>query len=119
MDAKLLRGGLVDLEFLVHYLQLRHREALVPHLGEAIAQLVAADHLAPALVDAHGLMTRLLVGTRLLAPELERPGAAAATLLARQSGCGDYDDLTRCLRAARENVAAAWHDVFGEKLEMD
>ena len=119
LDAKLLRGGLVDLEFLVHYLQLRHREALVPHLGEAIAQLVAAGHLPPALVDAHGLMTRLLVGTRLLAPELERPGAAAATLLARQSGCGDYDDLTRCLRAAREDVAAAWHGVFGEKLEMD
>ena len=41
LDAKLLRGGLVDLEFLVHYLQLRHREALVPHLGEAIAQTLA------------------------------------------------------------------------------
>ena len=48
------------------------------------------------------------------------PGALiAAALLARQSGCGDYDDLTRCLRAAREDVAAAWHGVFGEKLEMD
>ena len=119
LDAKLLRGGLVDIEFLVHYLQLRDRAALGPDLGPVIGKLVAAGKLPPALADAHRLMTRLLVGTRLLAPDLARPNPAAAALLARQSGCGDYADLTHCLRAARHDVAAAWQDVFGETLEMD
>jgi glutamate-ammonia-ligase adenylyltransferase len=119
LDAKLLRGGLVDIEFLVHYLQLRDRAALGPDLGPVIGKLVAAGKLPPALADAHRLMTRLLVGTRLLAPDLARPNPAAAALLARQSGCSDYADLTHCLRAARHDVAAAWQDVFGETLEMD
>ena len=119
LDAKLLRGGLVDIEFLVHYLQLRDRAALGPDLGPVIGKLVAAGKLPPALAGAHRLMTRLLVGTRLLAPDLGRPNPAAAALLARQSGCGDYADLTHCLRAARHDVAAAWQDVFGETLEMD
>ncbi|MBL4719382.1 MAG: glutamine-synthetase adenylyltransferase, partial [Erythrobacter sp.] len=119
LDAKLLRGGLVDIEFLVHYLQLRDRAALGPDLGPVIGKLVAAGKLPPALAGAHRLMTRLLVGTRLLAPDLARPNPAAAALLARQSGCGDYADLTHCLRAARHDVAAAWQDVFGETLEMD
>ncbi|MEH6685135.1 MAG: bifunctional [glutamate--ammonia ligase]-adenylyl-L-tyrosine phosphorylase/[glutamate--ammonia-ligase] adenylyltransferase [Qipengyuania sp.] len=119
LDAKLLRGGLVDIEFLVHYLQLRDRAALGPDLGPVIGKLVAAGELPPALAGAHRLMTRLLVGTRLLAPDLARPNPAAAALLARQSGCSDYADLTHCLRAARQDVAAAWQDVFGETLEMD
>lgn len=119
LDAKLLRGGLVDIEFLVHYLQLRDRAALGPDLGPVIGKLVAAGKLPPAFGGAHRLMTRLLVGTRLLAPDLARPNPAAAALLARQSGCGDYADLTHCLRAARHDVAAAWQDVFGETLEMD
>ena len=119
LDAKLLRGGLVDIEFLVHYLQLRDRAALGPDLGPVIGKLVAAGKLPPALADAHRLMTRLLVGTRLLAPDLARPNPAAAALLARQSGCGDYADLTHCLHATRHDVAAAWQDVFGETLEMD
>ena len=119
LDAKLLRGGLVDIEFLVHYLQLRDRAAFGPDLGPVIGKLVAAGKLPPALADAHSLMTRLLVGTRLLAPDLARPNPAAAALLARQSGCSDYADLTHCLHAARHDVAAAWQDVFGETLEMD
>ncbi|MBX7494759.1 bifunctional [glutamate--ammonia ligase]-adenylyl-L-tyrosine phosphorylase/[glutamate--ammonia-ligase] adenylyltransferase [Qipengyuania sp. 6B39] len=119
LDAKLLRGGLVDVEFLVHFLQLRHRTALTPHLGDAIAQLVEAGHLPESLIAARDLMTRLLVGTRLLAPDLARPSDAAAAILARQSGCADYNCLTDRLAAARRDVAAAWQDVFGERLEMD
>ena len=119
LDAKLLRGGLVDLEFLVHFLQLRDHEGLVPGLAQAIAELAEAGLLPAGIADAHGLMTRLLVGTRLLAPDLDRPDPAAAALLARQSGCDNYADLLRSLRGARESVAAAWQDVFGETLEMD
>ncbi|QYJ07431.1 bifunctional [glutamate--ammonia ligase]-adenylyl-L-tyrosine phosphorylase/[glutamate--ammonia-ligase] adenylyltransferase [Qipengyuania flava] len=119
LDAKLLRGGLVDIEFIVHLLQLRDHEALTPDLGEALAALVAAGRLPQAMADAHGLMTRLLVGTRLLAPDLERPNPAAALLLARQSGCEDYPCLIERLGAARTDVAAVWQDVFGETLEIN
>ena len=119
LDAKLLRGGLIDLEFLVHFLQLRDRAALTPDLGAAIAALVEEGILPPAIGGAHDLMTRLLVGTRLLAPDLTRPDGAAAALLARQSGCDDYAALTSRLRSARADVAAAWRDILGETLEMD
>ena len=119
LDAKLLRGGLVDIEFLVHLLQLRHREALTPHLDEAISQLIETGRLPGAIAEAHSLMTRLLVGTRLLAPDLEKPKSAAAALLARQSGCEDYDELIQRLHEARRDVAAPWRDIYGETLEID
>jgi len=119
LDAKLLRGGLVDIEFLVHLLQLRHREALTPHLDEAISQLIETGRLPGTITEAHSLMTRLLVGTRLLAPDLEKPKSAAAALLARQSGCEDYDELIERLHEARRDVAATWRDIYGETLEID
>ena len=119
LDAKLLRGGLVDIEFLVHLLQLRHREALAPHLDEAISQLIETGRLPGTIAEAHSLMTRLLVGTRLLAPDLEKPKSAAAALLARQSGCEDYDELIQRLHEARRDVAAAWRNIYGETLEID
>jgi glutamate-ammonia-ligase adenylyltransferase len=119
LDAKLLRGGLVDIEFLVHLLQLRHREALTPHLDEAISQLIETGRLPGTIGEAHSLMTRLLVGTRLLAPDLEKPKSAAAALLARQSGCEDYDELIQRLHEARRDVAATWRDIYGETLEID
>ncbi len=119
LDAKLLRGGLVDIEFLVHFLQLKHRNALTPRLGDAIAALAAEDLLPDTIAPAHDLMTRLLVGTRLLAPDLTRPNDAAAAILARQSGCEDYDCLTGRFAQARRDVAAAWGEIFGEILEMD
>ena len=119
LDAKLLRGGLVDIEFLVHFLQLRHRSALTPRLGDAIAALAAEGLLPGSIAPAHDLMTRLLVGTRLLAPDLSRPNDAAAAILARQSGCESYDGLTDRFAQARRDVAAAWGEIFGEPLEMD
>ena len=119
LDAKLLRGGLVDIEFLVHFLQLRDREAVTPDLGQAIATLVQAGRFSGSIAGAHDLMTRLLVGTRLLAPDLDRPDPAAASLLARQSGCEDYACLIERLGAARAEVAAAWQDIYGETLELD
>ncbi len=119
LDAKLLRGGLVDIEFLVHFLQLKHRSALTPRLGDAIAALATEGLLPETIAPAHDLMTRLLVGTRLLAPDLSRPNDAAAAILARQSGCEDYDCLTDRFAQARRDVAAAWGEIFGEPLEMD
>jgi glutamate-ammonia-ligase adenylyltransferase len=117
LDAKLARGGLVDLEFLVHYLQLRERTAFDPGLDVAIAELARAELLPPELAAANALMTRLLVAGRLLAPDLAEPGPAAALALAEACGTPGFAALLQQFDAARHAVAAAWRDSFGEDLE--
>lgn len=116
LDAKLTRGGLVDLEFLVHYLQLRERTAFDPDLGKAIAALVDAGLAQSGLGEALALMTRLLVAGRLLAPDLAEPSPAAAAALAEACGQPDLDALLQAFAAARQVVAKGWADSFGEPL---
>jgi glutamate-ammonia-ligase adenylyltransferase len=119
LDVKLLRGGLVDLEFIAHYLQLRERVGLTPDLRAAVVQLVAAEWLAPAMIGAHDFLTRLLFAARLLAPDAAEPPLPARAALAKTCGCGDWDAVRRKLAAARRTVAAGWTAVFGETLELD
>ena len=119
LDAKLLRGGLVDLEFLVHHLQLREGAALTPRLDDAIAQLAAAGALPAGLADAHDLMTRLLVGTRLLAPDLALPPGPQGAILARMCRCEDFETLRAAFDEARSAVAETWTAQLGETLEMN
>ena len=119
LDAKLLRGGLVDLEFLVHYLQLRERACVFADLGQAIDCLSERGFLPREMAEAERMMTRLLVAGRLLAPELDPPTPAAARALAAACGCGDIDELLDRLGAARRCVSQAWHAIFEQKLETD
>jgi len=119
LDAKLLRGGLVDCEFIVHFLQLRERTALRPSLGEAIGELVAAGLLAPGFAARQALMARLLVTARLLAPDGAHPPEIAQAALARACGQPDYAALLQALAEARHGVARTWADVFGEQLEIE
>jgi glutamate-ammonia-ligase adenylyltransferase len=120
LDVKLARGGLVDLEFIVHYVQLRERgPGLDPDLGEAVRALAAAGLVPAALVEAHDALTRLLVAGRLLAPDAQAPGPAAWMALVRACGYGSRDDLERDLARARGHVAQAWREAFGETLETD
>ncbi|MBW8783465.1 MAG: bifunctional [glutamate--ammonia ligase]-adenylyl-L-tyrosine phosphorylase/[glutamate--ammonia-ligase] adenylyltransferase [Novosphingobium sp.] len=118
LDAKLHRGGLVDLEFLVHAVQLREGRALVPNLREAVQMLVEAGLLPTGMSAAHDVLTRLLVAARLLAPDGEPPSSPGRAVLATACGCGDWDELTATLATARLTVADAWAEQFGERLEM-
>lgn len=113
LDAKLQRGGLVDLEFLVHFLQLRGAVALTPDLGAAVDQLIAAGLLPGEMRAAHDLMTRLLVSARLLAPDLQEPAKQAAQALGAACRMADYDALLREFAKARQVVAQGWQDIFG------
>ncbi|MCB2050431.1 MAG: bifunctional [glutamine synthetase] adenylyltransferase/[glutamine synthetase]-adenylyl-L-tyrosine phosphorylase [Novosphingobium sp.] len=119
LDAKLARGGLVDLEFVVHFLQLRDRVAFSADLGDAVRALGDAGLVARDLAHAHDFMTRLLVASRLLAPDLAMPGAAAAGVLARACGCENIDALLQTFAEARQEVAKAWQAAFNIKLEID
>ncbi len=119
LDAKLLRGGLVDLEFLIHFLQLRERTAFKADLGAALEGLIEAGHLPPALGEAQGLLSRLLVAARLLAPESQQPWPAACAALAKACGVETYPALLQEIATARREVAAAWATIFGEELEIE
>jgi len=118
LDVKLARGGLVDLEFIVHHQQLRHGEGLAPGLEVAIERLVAAGRLPPALIAAREALARLLVAARLIAPDGEMPPAAALEVLANACQCRDWDAVLAGIAAARREVAAAWMQVFDEALEV-
>jgi glutamate-ammonia-ligase adenylyltransferase len=118
LDAKLARGGLVDLEFLVHYLQLRHGTGITPFLGEAVRELASAGLLPDGMIAAHDTLTRLLVAARLLAPDAAVPPPAAQAVLATACGCGKWEEVPANLVAARRQVAAVWQQVLGEQLEV-
>jgi glutamate-ammonia-ligase adenylyltransferase len=113
LDAKLAPGGLVDLEFAVHVAQLVHRTGFDPHLGEAIAALAAHDLVPAALGSDYTYLTRLLVATRLLAPDGEPPAPATRALIARAAGVADWQAVVATLAATRQEVLAAWIEIGG------
>jgi glutamate-ammonia-ligase adenylyltransferase len=119
LDAKLLRGGLVDCEFIVHFLQLRDRTAFCPGLQQAIAELVGAGALPESFAASHLLLARLLVAARLFAPDGAEPPAAAQAALAQACNLPDYATLLQAMAEARQGVAQCWADLFGESLEMN
>jgi glutamate-ammonia-ligase adenylyltransferase len=119
LDLKLLRGGLVDCEFIVHFLQLREGLEPAPALDVAIAALVARSLLDPSFADAQRLMARVQVVARLLAPDGDWPAPAARPALARAAGETDCAALQLALAEARRIVASAWARIFEQELETD
>ena len=122
LDIKLARGGLVDLEFLTHYLQLQHgaglEGGLTPFLGDALGVLSGADLVPESLRNAHDTLSRLLVALRLLAPDSQTPTPAACAALARSCGYVNWEALLEGMAGARGVVASAWREILGEKLEI-
>jgi glutamate-ammonia-ligase adenylyltransferase len=131
IDAKLLRGGLVDLEFLVHYLQLKGEtasgaplgesvpHALDPDLAVAIGGLVEAGLLPTDIAQPHALMSRMLVAGRLLAPDGREPSPGGARALAKACGHEGYAALIDAFAAARAQVAQAWKQILGTDILAD
>ncbi|WP_456152421.1 bifunctional [glutamate--ammonia ligase]-adenylyl-L-tyrosine phosphorylase/[glutamate--ammonia-ligase] adenylyltransferase [Parerythrobacter jejuensis] len=117
LDAKLVRGGLVDLEFLVHFLQLRELTAFDPGLATACSELIDQGLLRPEVGEAHDFLTRMIVATRLLAPGGEMPEGRAAEILAQACRCSGPAELLQALEVARNSVATAWFETFEIELE--
>jgi [glutamine synthetase] adenylyltransferase / [glutamine synthetase]-adenylyl-L-tyrosine phosphorylase len=108
LDIKLGPGGLVDLEFAVHVLQLTHGIGFDPRLEYAIGTLVEAGHIG-AQADADlRLLSRILVTMRLVAPDGSVPPAESRPLVAEVCGYPDWDALLAAHDAARQRVAALW-----------
>ncbi|TKV42073.1 glutamine-synthetase adenylyltransferase [Sphingobium sp. MP9-4] len=108
LDVKLVPGGLVDIEFLIHISQFHYRLGFDPDLGEALAELVAAGHLPAELIPAQELITRFLIVSRLVSPKSTEPPEATRPLVARACGAGDWDALLESYAKARQSVGDAW-----------
>jgi [glutamine synthetase] adenylyltransferase / [glutamine synthetase]-adenylyl-L-tyrosine phosphorylase len=113
LDVKLLPGGLVDIEFIVHALQLETGKALHPQLGKAIDGLIAAGHLPPDFAKAYALLGRLLVMVRLVAPDCDTPPEAARVLIAKSLDHKNWDSLMAAIRDYRGVVTGQWQALFG------
>ncbi|MCB2067258.1 MAG: bifunctional [glutamate--ammonia ligase]-adenylyl-L-tyrosine phosphorylase/[glutamate--ammonia-ligase] adenylyltransferase [Erythrobacter sp.] len=119
LDVKLMRGGLVDSEFLIHYLQLRDGLGLYPALEKAIGALAEAGLLPLDHARRHLALTRFLVAERLFAPDAAEPPEATRDVLAQACGEDSYAALLQTLVEARQGIAEQWAEHFGEELELD
>jgi [glutamine synthetase] adenylyltransferase / [glutamine synthetase]-adenylyl-L-tyrosine phosphorylase len=114
LDVKLGPGGLVDLEFAVHVLQLTRSVGLDPRLEVALDAL-AADDLVPAnVLSAQKLLTRMLVMMRLVAPGEVKPTAETWQLVAEACGAASWDELLAEHDAARQSISELWNSIKQE-----
>ena len=113
LDAKLLPGGLVDLEFAVHVTQLTRRTGFAPDLRVAIARLVEAGLAPGTMLPAHDLLTRLLVTVRLVAPDARPPAVATQALIARALDMPDWATVVASLDTTRQDVTTWAAQVMG------
>ena len=119
LDVKLLRGGLVDVEFIVHVLQLRERIGLTPDLRAAITELAQSGLVDAEFGTAHDLLTRMLVTVRLMAPDGGYPPPASQRQVARLCGQEDWAALLGAVKAARKGVAVQWAATFGKPIATE
>jgi len=123
-DVKNLRGGLVDVEFIAQYLQLRHapdRPAILsPNTTDALRQLREAgildEETAEILIASMRLwrnvqgVLRLSVGENFDQPVLPE---GCRDFIADVCGGESFDDL----RVLIADTAAACHDIFRRMIE--
>jgi glutamate-ammonia-ligase adenylyltransferase len=124
-DVKHVRGGLVDVEFLAQYLQLRHAaerpEILAPSIADAYrllgeAGIVAAPRAAE-LAAAARLLQQVQAMLRLTVEEGFDETAATDGLkaaLARAGGAPGFDALKASLASAQADVRRAYADIIAE-----
>ena len=111
LDVKLGPGGLVDLEFATHVLQLTTHVGLFTRLEDALEAL-ATDSLVNANVVASlKLLSRMLVMMRLVAPGDVKPTPDTWQLVAESCGAANWDELLAEHDAARHSIARLWNSI--------
>jgi len=108
LDVKLGPGGLVDLEFAVHALQLTRGVGFHPQLEFALAELHTDGLVSSKIVAAQKLLTRMLVMMRLVAPGDVKPTADTWQLVAEACGATSWDELLAEHDVARQSVSDLW-----------
>jgi glutamate-ammonia-ligase adenylyltransferase len=116
-DVKLAAGGMVDLEFIVHFRQLASGRGLTPELPAALDALIADGLLPPDLRAAHDFLARTLIWLRLLFAGARVPDTLpdpVQAILARALAAANFAGFTDQLAIARQAVRMAWAEVFNE-----
>ena len=122
-SLKYLRGGLVDLDFLAQYLELRHAaehpEVIAASTGTAFARLAAAGliggALAQRLIETTTLLRNLQNVLRLTVAERFDEAAAPDSLkasLAEAGGCADFRSLKERLIASAQMAYEAYNEII-------
>jgi glutamate-ammonia-ligase adenylyltransferase len=114
LDVKLGPGGLVDLEFAVHVLQLTRHVGLAPQLEAALEQLREASLVDAKIIEAQKLLTRMLVMMRLVAPADVKPTTETWQLVAEACGAANWDELLAEHDAARQSISELWNSIKRE-----
>ncbi len=113
LDVKLLPGGLVDAEFIIHALQLSGAAAFAPQLDKAAALLVDAKVLPTEFMAAQGLLTKLLIILRLVSPNCEMPALPTQALIADCLGEASWAELTDKVETARQIMLKEYTRLLG------
>jgi glutamate-ammonia-ligase adenylyltransferase len=111
LDVKLGPGGLVDLEFATHVLQLTTHVGLSTRLEDALDALAAESLVSANIVGALKLLSRMLVMMRLVAPDDVKPTAETWHLVAQACGASSWDELLAEHDAARQSIAELWDGI--------
>jgi glutamate-ammonia-ligase adenylyltransferase len=114
LDVKLGPGGLVDLEFAVHVLQLTTGVGLCTRLEDALEALAADSLLDANIVESLKLLSRMLVMMRLTAPGEVKPTAETWELVAEACGAASWEELLVEHDAARQSISKLWNSIKRE-----
>ncbi|HWJ69981.1 MAG TPA: bifunctional [glutamine synthetase] adenylyltransferase/[glutamine synthetase]-adenylyl-L-tyrosine phosphorylase [Sphingobium sp.] len=109
LDVKLVPGGLIDLEFLIHVTQLTRHAGFSPNLNHALEMLIGEGWLDPALAEAHALLARYLIVSRLVTPQSTEPAEESRWLVAKACGARDWADVLARIEGARQIIGTNWH----------
>jgi [glutamine synthetase] adenylyltransferase / [glutamine synthetase]-adenylyl-L-tyrosine phosphorylase len=108
-------GGLVDLEFTVHTLQLTTHVGIDPRLEVALATLVEQGLVDERADPDLRLLSRMLVVLRLVGSKGMEPAEQSRTLVASLCGYDDWPSLLAAVESARQRNAARWAAVKGSE----
>lgn len=111
LDVKLGPGGLVDLEFSTHVLQLTTHVGLDTRLEVALEALAAESLVPTNIVNALKLLSRMLVMMRLVAPGDVKPTPDSWQMVAEACGAASWDELLAEHDAARQSIAELWNSI--------
>ena len=115
LDIKLGEGGLVDLEFAVHTLQLTTHIGQDPRLEVALAALVEQGLIDEGADPDLRLLSRMLVVLRLVGSKGMEPAEQSQQLVATLCGFEDWPSLLAAVAEARQRIAARWAAVKGSE----
>jgi glutamate-ammonia-ligase adenylyltransferase len=116
-DVKLATGGMVDLEFIVHFRQLASGRGLSPELPVALDALIGEGLLPADLRAAHDFLARTLIWLRLLFAGARVPDTLpdpVQAILAHALAAANFAGFTEQLAIARQAVRVAWAETFNE-----